>query len=172
MTRYRLWPLIVENGTCNVPDEILMGVWSQMVISGKHEKVFYGGTVFNYESWLRFVKDWKNLPVFVIDTKRTKVVFLAWLNSCEDTHAFGHFCPLGKFTREAVQMVLDFWKSFKNGQGEQLFDVIMGITPENNPEAVRFVKRIGFREVGAIPKLCKDVYQGIRCAGILTCMEL
>jgi hypothetical protein len=172
MIRYQLWPLVVENGVCNVPDEILIAVWRKMAIEGKAQKVFYDGHVFNDESWLAFMKSPNNLPVFVMDTVRVKMVFLAWLNNIEDTHALAHFCPLWRFRREAIQMVLDFWKSFKGQDGKPLFDIILGTTPETNPEAVAFVKRFGFQEIGTIPKLCNDIYNSVKCGGVITCLEL
>jgi hypothetical protein len=158
--RYQLWPLVVENGECNIPDQILENIWNQILVEGKMTKLFYSGHVADLEEWMKFIKNPVNHVILAVDTQENNICHVAWLNNLHDGLAWAHHCALGKMKREACELVVEYWKAFKNGNGDRLFEVLVGLTPENNEPAIRFLKMMGFTIVGTIPKACHTVYEG------------
>ena len=164
---YQLWPVVARDGACSVPDVILYGIWKQMVDEGKVTQVFYGGTVTCAADFLAFMKAPKNLPVLVVDEEAKKIVFLAWLNGLQATHAYGHFCSLEPFKRHAVTTIIDYWKSL------DLFNIIIGLTPETNTMALRMIGIAGFKTLGILPRLCTMAYENNSIVGgVITYLDL
>ena len=156
---YHLWPIVMQNEECSVPDVILYGVWKQIVDEGKAGQLFYGGTVKCAADFLTFLKDPMNLPVLVVDEEAKKIVFLAWLNGLQDGHAYGHFCSLGPFKRGAVNAFLDYWRSWN------MFRLIIGLTPETNDLALRAIRMAGFKTLGILPRLCMMAHENNALVG-------
>jgi hypothetical protein len=168
--RYQPIPLVVNNGQMNIKDEVLAGIWNQMVSEQKAQKVFYNGYITSVYDFINFMRTGGVLPVLIVDSQEDELCHIAWISDYGDGHACLHHCSLGKFRRGAAKAILKYYGEFKNTEtGEFLFDTMVGITPENNEAAVRVARLMGFKLLSpAIPGLCNDVYAGNRVGGIIS----
>ena len=51
--------------------------------------------------------------------------------------------------------LLDYWFSFPGDEGP-LFDVLIGNIPARNRLAIKYIKKLGFVELGEIPHMADD----------------
>lgn len=164
--RYQVYPYAQGN----IPDEILAQIWQQMVDEGKAQKVFYNGFIVNAFDFVGFMKGGGVLPILIVDNETRAICHIAWISDFGDGHACLHHCSLGKFKRGAAKAILAYYDQFKDPTtGKPAFEVLVGITPENNEGAVRVAKLMGFKILSpSIPLLCNDVYTGKRVAGVIS----
>ncbi len=168
--RYQMIPVVMENGRCNIWDEALAAIWHQMVAEGKAQKVFYNGYIVSEYDFITFLKTGGVLPVLIYDTETKDLCHIAWISDYGEGHACLHHCSLGKFKRGAGKAILKYFESFRiPDTGKPTFEVLIGITPDNNEAAIRVAKLMGFKVLApAVPMLCNDVYAGKRVNGVLS----
>jgi len=169
--RYQVYPLVTgEHGQFNIPDDVLAGIWAQMVEEGKAQKVFYNGYVTSVYDFINFLKTGGVLPILIGDDESKSWCHIAWISDYGDGHACLHHCSLGKFKRGAGKAILKYYELFRNpGTGESAFETMIGITPENNELAVRVARLMGFKLLSPpVPGLCNDVYAGKRVGGVIS----
>ena len=175
MMRYQVMPLIYDEfGNPNIPPVVLDAVWAQLEAEDKVRHVFYGGSVHDLLTWRQFLSTPTNYPVFVLDMDQAKLVFLAWMNHLANGTAQIHFTSIGKYRRGTVEVVLDYWRSFKMPDGEQMFCVLLGMTPETNVAALKLSRLTGFTRLEpTIPEACILAYEGNRrVGGVVTFLKL
>ena len=138
----------------SLSDDVLHGLWDQIVKENLVSVVFHDGKLNDAQAFIDYLKSDRNLPIFVFVNH--KIQAMAWLNSIMNNYAFGHFLMLseawGKYTHAIGSKIIDYWFSFPGLHG-YLFDLILGLVPDDNMRAHRFVKGLGFIEVGTIPKM-------------------
>ncbi len=164
--RYAIWPICKTENGWSVPDELLIKLWQRMVEEGRAAKLFYGGTVTNAAEWIDWLKDPKNLPVIVMDAREKKIACVAWLNNVDKGCAQIHFCMYG-YPHPGIGIVaLKYFSTFPG------LRVIVGVTPQEYATAIRYAKRIGFIEVGAIPNMLDMAHEGRRMGAVITYYEV
>lgn len=168
LSRFEIYPLVRVNGDWSIPDEVLLGIWNQIVAEGKLEDLFYDGTIKTPFEWMAFIKRPGTYPILIADKNKKTVVHIAWLKDVWDIGAWVHHCSLGKYQRGAWEASRDYWqKYFKH------LKILLGMTPKVNETAVRFLQKIcKFTIVGEIPQMCNMAYKGERVATILSYFEL
>jgi RimJ/RimL family protein N-acetyltransferase len=67
------------------------------------------------------------------------------------------------FSSQFGEMILDYWFN------QLKLDTIVGVTPEPNRAALVYVKRLGFKEFGSLPKY--TTYEGKVADGVVTSMS-
>lgn len=143
-----------------------MGVAQKMMREGTFERVFYEGNVRNPFDFLELMQSQNNLPVFIF--RGIEPITVGWLNGAIGKRAFAHFCVMssawGRDSLQACRLGLKFWMSFQ-AHGEPVFDVLIGVIPEANPQAIAFAQRVGFTKLGSVPGMV--VYQGDRVAAAI-----
>lgn len=166
MSAYQVWPLVVDdNGVCSVPDAVLAMIYHRICDDGKLDALFYDGACRDMLGWMQFIKSRDRLVVIIYDD--TPVIHcIAWLSQYERGMPFGHFCMLGKLRKDVGPTVMEYWRGFD-------FPVILGLTPENNERAIRFIKMVGFRVLCTVPQACFVAGHGgvRRTGGVLSCYE-
>jgi len=152
-----LIPYVELNGMRTIPDDIVFESFDIMVREGTQKTVFYNGSVKTRESFLEFMKDTRNLPVFVMYDNVISGIF--WINGLHSNFAFAHFCLFknawGDVSKEIGHKVLEYWFSIPDKDGNSLFDLIIGIIPSFNKKAESYVRSLGFKKVGDIPNMIK-----------------
>lgn len=169
LSKFEIYPLVKIEGQWTIPDEVLVGVWQQIVAEGKDKELFYDATIYTAFEWMEFIKRPGTYPVLVVDKKNKRVVHIAWLKDVFDVGAWAHHCSVGKYQRGAWEAVRDHWKQhFTN------LKLLLGITPETNIKAVKFVQKIcKFTVVGKIPQMCRMGYQdNQRISAVISYYEL
>ncbi len=173
MSRYIAYPVVKQHGSCNVADDVIARIYSMVESAGVIEKVWFEGTVYDLDSFSRWFKNPNIYQTLVVDTQNLNICFLAWLTHCQEGTAQGHFCSLGRYRRGMAECALDFWRKLRQPDGEPFFRVIIGITPQENTQALRLVRLLGFTELSpSIPKICKDFYSGVQMPGVVSFCEL
>lgn len=149
-----LLPYAQSDGAWIVSDTLVSGFYDVLDDEGTIETVF-GDQIPTAERFLTFLKDSENVPVFII---RDTIVGVAWLNRIVKNHACAHFAHTKAIKGVSIQvgmMVLDYWFSFP-GKAGPLFDVLVGNIPASNKLAIRYIKKLGFFEIGEIPHVAPD----------------
>jgi hypothetical protein len=149
-----LLPYVEIEGHRSVPDEYIRKVWREMLQDRSAHVVFQAKEVKSEQEMISYLKDPNNLVVFVFVGEEPAGV--AWLNGIRGNYGNGHFCFLskswGKYTEQMGREILNYWFSLELN-GKPIFDVIIGKIPEWNRKAIAFTKRLGFTELGVIPKI-------------------
>lgn len=160
----QLVPYVELESGWTLPDEFLYSLAGQMVREGTFHRVFYDGHITTPEQFLATMQKPANVPVFFFDG--TEPLGFAWLNGLNGGLAFAHFGGLKSARGRSVrvgQLALAYWmKNFT------FLRLILGITPQPNRLAVRFIERIGFRVLGEIPNVLWDAYQAERVPAVIS----
>lgn len=164
---FQLVPYAKIEGGWSLPDEFLYSFAAQMVKEGTFHRVFYDGHITTPEQFLESMQKPANVPVFFFDG--SEPLGFAWLNGVSGGLAFAHFggtlAAKGRSVRVG-QMAVRYW--FKNFE---FLELILGITPQPNRIAVRFIERIGFRVLGEIPGMLWDAYQAERVSAVISYLK-
>lgn len=127
-----------------------------MESDGLTEVVFWRDTMNTVEDFLRFCDGPGNLIVFVF--KEGRCCGFAWLTGISESYAFGHFCFFSNAWGDSEtpgNLVIDYWFSFP-GESGPLLDTILGMVPDFNERAHRFVENIKFKRLGTVPNMLKS----------------
>jgi hypothetical protein len=166
--RFEIYPLSYVNGEWTIPEEVLVGIWGQMVAEGKNKELFYDGTIKTPFEWMEFIKRPGTYPILVVEKKKKTVVHIAWLKDVFDIGAWAHHCSVGKYQRGAWEAVRDHWKKYFPS-----IKLVLGITPETMEKAIKFAEKIcKFTIVGTIPLMCNLGYEGRRVGAIISYYEI
>lgn len=167
-SKFEIYPLIQIDGEWTIPENVLLGIWHQIVNEGKDKHLFYDGTIKTAFEWMEFIKRPGTYPLLVAEIESKKVVHIAWLKDIFDIGAWGHHCSIGPYQRGAWEAVRDHWKKYFTN-----LKIVLGITPETNEKALKFALKIcKFKRVGKIPLLCNMAYEDKRVAGIISYFQL
>lgn len=147
-------PYVEIEGQRTVSDEFVREIWRNMLKDRSAHIVFQAKEVKSEEEMIRYLKDPMNMVVFVfVDSQPAGV---AWMNGIRNNYGNGHFCFLSKswglYTEKMAKEVLDYWFSLALN-GKPIFEVIIGKIPDWNRKAISFIKKLGFVELGVIPKI-------------------
>lgn len=162
--KYVYWPFIKLDTGYSIPDKLLLDIWNDIVAEGRNKIAFYGGGIETFKDFIAYLTKPTNHFVFIADTEKKKIVFMAWMNNIQGKTAFVHFCGIGHGTyRHAIgRLVLDYWERMN------IFDVVMATIPETNTTALKLIKPLGFVEIGTIPMLCHLHYENKTVGGVVS----
>ena len=160
----QLVPYVELESGWTLPDEFLYSLAIQMVQEGSFHLVFYDGTITTPEAFKALMQKPANVPVFFFDG--SEPLGFAWLNGLNGGLAFAHFGGLKSARGRSVkigQLAVSYWMAnFK------FLQVILGITPQVNRLAVRFIERIGFKVLGEIPRVLWDAYRAEKVSAVIS----
>ncbi|BBD08757.1 hypothetical protein [Desulfovibrio ferrophilus] len=137
----------------NLGTDGLCPLWEQLEREGSARSLFYDGSMNTAEDFARFAQAPQRLlyAVFVSGTPAA----LFWLDGWSGRAAFIHFVVFrrayGSTARVIGRYVTGWLLRAKRKGGLPLVQTLIGLTPETNPLAIRFVRDIGFRVLGRIP---------------------
>ena len=161
-----------EDGRQRVSEDMLRDVWRRVVEEGRVETTFYAGGINTPAEFLAFLRQPHVMASLACTRADGRPLALGWLTHAGDHSAFAHFCVIGPFRRSAGKAMLSHWKNLIDATGAPLVDMLLGITPEINTRALRLARIMGFETVGTIPRYCRCAYAGVRCGGVLSCLDL
>jgi len=146
-------PYTAVDGIMTATDSSMVELFDRTVEEGLLNKVFYDGEILDAQSFLRFVKAPGNLFYVVFDG--LEAVAYTWLSHLESRAARIHFCVFkrhhGLNAIDIGKFVLRKLVELKSSGGEYIFDVLIGLTPNNNKLALRFAQSCGFKICGVVP---------------------
>lgn len=63
--------------------------------------------------------------------------------------------------------MLRVWSRLRNSVGARFYQIVLGLVPESNEHAQRYIERLGLRRIGIIPKVCRQAYEDRLEGGVL-----
>lgn len=129
----------------------------KMVQEGLFGAVFHDGSVQTLEEMQDYMLRPGQMP-FAVFADSGELAAFVWLNRYEWRSARGHFVFFKKFWGRAQSVhlgrsIFEYLLQLKDAEG-YLFDVLIGITPQNKPLAWRRAIECGARLIGTIPHYC------------------
>lgn len=154
----RLLPYVKIKGEWTLSADVMRGIWQQLKDEGIAQLVFNDGSLINSVDFINFFQHGRNLAVIVFSGN--EVIGIAWMNNVRRNHAFGHFAffksAWGKLTERAGRTILQYWFAMPGPNNGYLFDFIIGMVDSRNRRALQYIKRLGFTQIGEIPKMMYD----------------
>jgi len=167
--RYIVYPVLEVDGWWTTSDEQLGRVWGMMIDEGKVETVFHDGRIRSVSEFIEYMKSPATHPVLVYDRQRDDWGAIAWLNNMDSGNTQSHFCTFkGSNPILMGHTVMEYWGGTRGKDGELLFFNIIGIIPENNQRAVKYIQKLGFTTIGTIPDFCDLFFEDTRCGGVVS----
>lgn len=172
MSDIYLIPYIKIDGAWTIEDRIIQEMWNQMVVDNTWQTVFYDGNVSDAPSFMRFMQDKKNA---IVTAWTDRPVGIAWLNGFGVGAAYGHFCMFSESWGNGLAFkvgdkIVDYWFDFQS-DGVSFLNVIIGIVPETNSMALRYVRKLGFQLVGTVPQSLFNHYENKNIGGVICYRE-
>ena len=154
-----LVPFVKQDDAWIASDEFLASLYQRTQDQGLVKTVFWEGGVHDHQGFIEMAKRKRTAMVFVF--RGNNCAGYAWLAPIVSNYALPHFCFFkdywGDTSKELAETVIDYCFSFPTLDGEdRLFDVLVGIIPDFNVRAHRFVESIGAKKVGVIPKMFRN----------------
>lgn len=169
-----LIPYIQINGEWTIPDETMKGLYRLMVKEGTARTVWFSGGVKTEDDFLAASQSPGALTSIIL-TPEGHPAGMVWINNFMQASAQIHFNMFreiwGKRTVEAAHMGLDFFFSLKKPDGEPMFKVFVGLTPEKYRAAIRFIKEVGVTIIGTIPHFLWDAYEKTTIGAVVSYIE-
>ena len=148
-----LIPYVMNNGAWSLNDEVIRGIWEQMVEHRLDKMVFPSNEIKNSDVFLKYMKIPRNIVHTIWDVKRISMI--AWLNEFGSNCAFAHFCcfphTFGTTSVDLGRQSLGHWFDFKKDDGFPLLNVILGRIPTLNERAINYAQKCGMTEAGTVP---------------------
>ena len=170
MNGLSIMPFYNEDRTANFSDNSLAQVFRRIVREESVAKIFYDGSVRNSADFIRFVRNRENEVFFVTYEGREAGFF--WLNRFRRKAAFITYCLYKNFWGADALLIsrecIEFLFTRKDGHGEYLIDVLLGLTPANNKLAVKFLLKNGMTVLGKVPDLVYDASAEATVDGIFS----
>lgn len=168
-----IMPLYGKDGTPNFSDSSLTQVFRRIVREGSVAKIFYDGSVRNSADFIRFARTRENELFFVAYDGRDAGFF--WLTRFRHKAAFITYCLYKEFWGDEGLLIsrecLEFIFTRKDGHGEHLFEILLGLTPANNKLAVKFLLKNGMSVLGKVPGLLYDASAEAPVDGIFSYIQ-
>ena len=166
------WPLVKFEGKWSIPHHVLSTVWDKLSESGKDKYFFYDGGILTEDEWIDYVQRPTNFLVLGADTEDQNIVAYGLLTNINDGIAFAHFAFIGAYIPGVVEDMIEFVSKLKDGSGQPLFRVLIGITPRSYDRVIEIIQTWGFTKIGEIPELCNMFYKKRREAGVISYLLL
>ena len=171
MTDICLIPYLKIDDIWTIEEHIVREMWKQMVADNTWKTVFSKGIVNNEDTFIEFMRDPKNA---IVTVWTDRPLGIAWLNGFDIGTAYCHFCMFsscwGDLSIKAGHKILEYWFDFKS-DGIPFLNVIIGVIPETNSLALKYIQMVGLRIAGVIPKLLYNHYERRNIGGVICYRE-
>lgn len=144
----RIVPYTEVDGIYTYRDSDIKALYNKVYTDGAGETVFFDGSIKDADHFVNLMKSPHTfLHIIYVDKK---IVAMAWINRIELTHCYCHWLFFKEAWRDSI--IYDVGQYLLNYLVHQYgFEVIMGITPQFNKLALRYLTRLGLESLGTIP---------------------
>lgn len=165
---YALIPYAVVDGVPSFKDSEIAGWFERLEKENLARWAFFGGALLSGAELVRFVKTAGifTFTVWAGGAGAAEMVGFFWLDRFVQRACFLHHVIFRKFHGAEATAIGVFVLSEVLRLG--MADTILGLTPANNPLAVRYARRIGMQPAGRLPNIFYDAYANQSVDGILT----
>lgn len=146
----------IDGGSFNINDVFMGNVFDLMTREKTFDSLFPRESVKSAAEFLIVMKQPHNLVVLAFDD--SEFVGLAWVNAIKEDFCFAHYWfsrkVWGKKSIVLGKTILKYWFCWRTqDDSECLFKVLLGETPATNSRAKAYNRRLGFTELGTVPKI-------------------
>lgn len=164
-----LIPYIEINGEWTIPDEAMKGLYRLMEKEATAHIFFYSGTVKNEEEFLHACRPPASHAVVILEGTGEPVA-IGLLNNFTHGSAHAHWVTFRRVwgtdkTDEAIRKSLEYWFHFP------MFDVLLGIYPEDNAFIDAFARKAGFTVIGTVPNLLYNHWENRKVGAVISFIE-
>jgi hypothetical protein len=167
-----VWPYFKYEGKWSIPHEMMIYTWNEMIKREYEKIVFYDGYIKSAEDFIFFMQDKNQAFSLSVDLDSKKILAWGMINGLKDGVAYAHFSFLNGFKRGPGETVIDSWRNLKGENGENLVNVLIGITPESYNPVLKIIQSWGFQIIGKIPKICNLHYENRKESGVISYLDL
>jgi len=151
--RMMIVPYMLFDGVPSMKDSELMELYECMVWEGTAETVFYDGGVKSKYDFLSFIKG-PGVHFHKVLDDDGELAGVFWLTDIEHKSAVGHFCFFSSVWGDSQEYFREIMKRLllaEDADGEYMFHVLIGVTPEWLTSALKMIRKAGMIECGRIP---------------------
>jgi hypothetical protein len=157
LNKITLVPFVPRGDLWSASDTFLASLYQRTQDHGLVNIVYWEGSVRSHQDFISMAKRQGTVMVFAFVGEQC--AGYAWLAPIAGNYALPHFCFFkdywGKQSREIGHNILDYWFSFPGDNGP-LFDVLIGVIPDLNVSACKFVEDLGAIRLGVVPRMFKS----------------
>jgi len=152
----------------------LEGYWRKLSNAGLHRQRFHAGGVNSAAEFIEAVLAEHSLFFIVYDVKTKDVYGECTLNGFMGKTAQIHFSVMPEFFRQSIEItriVLTLLFGLVDANDDKpAVTTLIGVTPETNRLAIKFIQKVGFKHVITIPDMCN--VHGILVPGFITKLSI
>lgn len=169
-----LIPYIKVNGAWTLPDEVIKGLYNLMVKENTAKIMFPSGNIKNGDDFLKS-SQLSKVHTLILLKESGEPAAIGWLNNFDGDIAHAHWLCFKsiwgtEYTDKAIRQTLEYWFHFKK-DGKPLFEVLLGVYPEDNKFIDGFAKKSGFTVIGIVPKLLYNYWESRRVGAVISYIE-
>lgn len=174
--KFIIVPYVMVNGSWTITDFMMEDVYWKMIDQGLADEIFYDGTIDEVSKFVNHMKKPLNSVVtsWYEAEGGTPIAALGWLNHFGENHAMVHFCTFNEIApRQKIELgkqVLAYWLNMKRPDKTPLFDVLIGLTPERYETVLKYIRMLGWKQLGTIPNLIIHQKYG-KIGGVISYLE-
>lgn len=159
---FYLVPLKTADGARAIDDDRLRMAYRRMADIDRADIVFYDSAI-TEDDFIRLMSLKDYFHVYDGKGRSGKLMGFFWLDGFTGRSAYIHFCSLIDNGSESLMIagsILEKLLSGRDSEGRRCFLSIRGRVPEFNRVARRFMRILGFRELGVVPKAAYSLRTG------------
>jgi len=162
-------PYCERDGLRTFRDTEVMAFYDRMAMDGTVNIIFHAGDIRSSKDFLKRMKN-PGAALYVVFYGED-IVGLIWLTHFEGKSCRVHFTSFSEVWNEdtvsigkaAIRQILYMY----DDNNDYVFDVLLGLIPSRNMRAVKWLKKMGLKEVGEIPNALWDAEEGESIPGTL-----
>ena len=150
--KVRLLPYMEIDGVRTYPDSFIGELWMEISKLSRHIRD-------SFEGMNHFIEDMKTNSFLHIVYVDEELAAVFWLNNWKEGYAEMHYCPFKKFRGQKLVEISQevFRQIFSWG----VLEGLIGITPKDNPLAIRMAQKCGWSVLGELPFAFKGNKPGV-----------
>jgi hypothetical protein len=163
MSKAYLVPYVEVDGVRTWRDSQILALLEQSERDGSLPVIYYGNKGYTHKDFLKKIKAGCGTEFSVVK-KDNKEVGWIFLDEMRWKKAQLHMCALREFwgSRELVDIALDIIALLM-----KRFTLITACIPEDNPRAIQFAEKTGWKRIASIPKYFYNHDGDYALAGIM-----
>lgn len=157
-------PYTEVDGVRTFKDSQILALIDRAERDGVLPAIFYGDSRYTKHDFLNKVKRSENMELHVVYVDGEQAGWVL-LDEIRWKHATGHFCTFKEFwgTHQLIEITKWVYATLL-----ERYSVLIGIVPEDNMYANRFVEKAGFTRLGEIPRYFHNQDRDVN--GIMWCV--
>jgi len=143
----KILPLIYIDGVPTFTDSRLENIYKRMVHDGSHKYMFFDGLVRSEWDFVNFIRQ---QPMVFVAYSDDELAGIYWINQIDYTSAQFHLCTCsnvwGRSEAISKKVIREIFKASR-------LETLLGYVPVFNGRTLNLGRKLGWHEVGRIPRI-------------------